>query len=99
MSSPSLLKKGQIVSGPWHPAFGFLVRSGIYHRHIEPDLPVPGRTRTRHIRILAAQRDISLLRGYKNQRIEAIEVKTGATVDCVEGVDTVPQGRVRVVSI
>ena len=35
MSSPSLLQEGQIVAGPWHEAFGFLVRSGICQKKIE----------------------------------------------------------------
>ena len=36
MSSPTLLEKGEIVAGPWHRSFGFLVRSGIHQKKIEP---------------------------------------------------------------
>ena len=42
MSSPSLLEQGQIMAGPWHESFGFLVRSDIFHKGVEPFLPKPG---------------------------------------------------------
>lgn len=94
MSSPSLLEKGQIIAGPWHTAFGFLVRSGIYHKNIEPELPGPGEASC--IRIIAPKRDIPLLRGYKNQGLKAIEAKIGAMVAGVEIDDDIAQGRVKV---
>jgi len=94
MSSPSLLEKGQIVKGPWHPAFGFLVRAGIYQRNIEPELPKPGEASL--IKILAPKRDIPLVRGYKNQGLKEIETKTGAKVVKVELDDSIPSGRVRI---
>jgi len=94
MSSPSLLEKGQIIAGPWHTAFGFLVRSGIYHKNIEPELPNPGEAS--YIRIIVPKRDIPLLRGYKNQGLKAIEAKTGAMVAGIEADDTIAQGRVKV---
>ena len=59
MSSPSLLAKGQIVAGPWHPAFGFLVRSRIHQRKIEPYLPDPGTVSK--FRIRAPEREIPLV--------------------------------------
>ncbi len=93
MSSPSLLEKGRILSGPWHPAFGFLVRSAIHYQNIIPDLPTSGEA-TR-IRLYAPKREISLVRGYKNQGIKTIEHKTGASVIGVVPDDTVPVGRIR----
>ncbi len=42
MSSPSLLKEGRILAGPWHQAFGFLVRSAIHRDSIEQFLPKRG---------------------------------------------------------
>ncbi len=97
MSSPSLLEKGQIVAGPWHTAFGFLVRSGIYQKNMESQLPEPGEAK--HISILASKRDIPLLRGYKNQGLKEIEAKTGAKVVSVESDDAIPHGRVRIEKI
>ena len=97
MSSPSLLKKGQIVAGPWHPAFGFLVRSGIHQKKIEPDLPHPGEAS--QIKIRAPMREIPLVRGYKNQGIKGIERKTGAKVIRVESDNSIPPGNVRIEKI
>lgn len=91
--SPSLLEAGQIVAGPWHPAFGFLVRSAIHHVKIAPDLPVgvygP-------IRLYAPERDIPLLRGHCNEGISAIEHKTGSKVVGVIPDDAISTGRIRV---
>ncbi|MBC8420074.1 MAG: radical SAM protein [Pseudomonadota bacterium] len=94
MSSPSLVETGRVVSGPWHPAFGFLVRSAIHHKAIEPDLPVPGTSA--QIRIFAPEREIPLIRGYKNRGIKVIEAKTGAEVVGIAVDGTVSNGRVRI---
>lgn len=94
MSSPSLLEPGRILAGPWHPAFGFLVRSAIHHRAIEPDLPARGTVK--EIRIFAPGPEIPLVRGHRNRGIRMIEEKTGAKVIEVAADDTVPGGRVRV---
>lgn len=94
MSSSSLLEEGQIIAGPWHPAFGFLVRSSIHHKKMRPDLPRPGTAS--QIRILAPEREIPLVRGHKNQGIRLIEKKTGARVTGVEPDNSIPRGRVKV---
>jgi len=94
MSSPTLLEEGQIMAGPWHPAFGFLVRSGIHHIKIGPDLPGPGEISRISLRVQS--REIPLLRGYKNQGLELIENKTKAKIVKVEADESVPSGRVRV---
>jgi len=93
-ASPSLLKEGQIVAGPWHPAFGFLVRSGIHQEMIEPDLPSPGAAS--RIRIRAPEKDIPLVRGHRNQGLLLIRKKTGAIVEGIEVDNNIPRGRVRV---
>lgn len=97
MSSPSLLEKGQIIAGPWHPSFGFLVRSGIHQKKIEPLLPRPGTASK--IRITVPKRDIPMVRGYKNQGIKWIETRTGAKIVKVESDDSIPPGRVRIEKI
>jgi len=97
MSSPSLLEEGQIIAGPWHPAFGFLVRSGIYQKRVEPELPGPGKAL--HITIKVPGRDIPLIRGYKNEGLKKIKDRTGAKVLKVEVDDSIPEGRLKVEKI
>ncbi|MFC1866930.1 elongator complex protein 3 [Thermodesulfobacteriota bacterium] len=94
MSSPSLLQKGEIVAGPWHTAFGFLVRSGIHLKRIESLLPKPGEAAK--IVIRAPHKEIPLIRGYKNRGLRLIEEKTGAQVACIKPDDSVIPGRVEV---
>jgi len=94
MSSPSLLEKGQILDGPWHPAFGFLVRSGVYHIKIDSDLPAPGEFT--QIKIKAPKKEISLLRGYKNEGLELIEAKTKAKILRIKPDETISSGRIKV---
>ncbi len=97
MSSPSLVEKGQIVAGPWHPAFGLLVRAGIYQRNIEAYLPDPGEASG--IKLRVPKSEIPLVRGYENQGVKDIERKTGARVISIESDDALPQGCIRVEKI
>ncbi len=94
MSSPSLLQKGQIVAGPWHPSFGQLVRSEIYHRRIRKMLPAPGVAKTLEIR--ANVNEIPLLRGYRNAGIRNIKRATGASVVSIKGDAKIEKGKVEV---
>ena len=93
MGSPSLTEKDHIVSGPWHPAFGFLVRAAIHLKSIAPDLPVFGEAS--RFRIHAPAREIPLVRGYRNHGLRKIERITGATVMGVMPDDTVHSGKIR----
>ncbi|MCD6298601.1 MAG: radical SAM protein, partial [Deltaproteobacteria bacterium] len=97
MSSPTLLEEGQIVAGPWHTAFGFLVRSGIHLKKIASCLPGQGEMSL--IRIYAPKREVNLVRGYKNKGIKWIEQRTGARVVGVESDDSIAPGRVRIENI
>jgi len=94
MSSPSLLQEGQIVAGPWHEAFGFLVRSAIHQQRIEPWLPMPGEAERIGLRV--PSREVPLVRGYKNRGLRLIENKTGAEVINVIPDASVSPGRIRV---
>ncbi len=94
MSSPSLLEDNQILAGPWHPAFGFLVRSDMYLDNIEGELPRPGEAS--EIRIRLPERELPLLRGHKNRGIRWIEGRTGARVVSVEPDDLIPPGKLRI---
>lgn len=92
MSSPSLLREDQIVAGPWHRAFGFLVRSSMHQKIIEPCLPKPGQFKK--ITIKAPYREIPLIRGYKNRGLALMEKKTGAEITGVIPDASVPHGRI-----
>jgi len=97
MSSKTLLEDDQIVSGPWHTAFGFLVRSEIHQQRIESFLPERGAVA--EIRLRVPHRELPLVRGYKNRGLRSIEQKTGARVIDVIGDNTVPAGQVVVDSL
>jgi hypothetical protein len=92
MSSKTLLEDNQIVAGPWHKSFGFLVRSEIYQQRIEAFLPEQGLASEIILRV--PHRELPLVRGYKNRSLRSIEEKTGATVIKVIGDDTVPAGQI-----
>ncbi|MFW6147914.1 MAG: elongator complex protein 3 [Thermodesulfobacteriota bacterium] len=79
MSSPSLLAKGEILAGPWHPSLGFLVRSAIHIEKVRPYLPDSGTANA--IVLYAHQGDIPLLRGYRNAGLRYIESLTGARIE------------------
>jgi len=94
MSSPSLTRKGQILGGPWHPAFGFLVRCRMYQKSIASQLPAHGSTKRLKIRV--RERDVPLLRGYKNHGMEWISMVTGAEELAITGDRSLSPGKVEV---
>jgi histone acetyltransferase (RNA polymerase elongator complex component) len=94
MSSPTLLLSDEIVAGPWHSAFGFLVRSEIHQEKIASCLP--RRVVADRMRLRVPPREIPLVRGYKNRGLRLIQEKTGAKVVDTIGDDAVPSGQVRV---
>ncbi len=69
MSSPGL--KDEIVAGPWHESFGFMVRSRIFHKLIRPKFK--NITPDSEIKITINPKDIPLLIGYKREGIEGLE--------------------------
>ena len=94
MSSPSLLRSDEIMAGPWHSAFGFLVRSGIHQAKVISRLHAQGVAGQIRLRVPSAE--IPLVRGYKNRGLRLIEEKTGAKVTGVMPDEAVPSGQVRV---
>ena len=94
MSTPSLMKEGEILAGPWHTAFGFLVRSSIFHEGINHLLPNKGITKKIGVRMHG--REIPLLRGYQNQGLGIIEKKTGARIIYVKADDSTPPREIRI---
>jgi len=94
MSSPSLLEKGEIIAGPWHPSLGFLVRSAIHLEKIRSYLPVMDKTK--NILLHAPQKEISLIVGYKKSGIRHIETITGSVIKDIIPDDSIPYGEVAV---
>lgn len=94
MASPSLTDGGQIVAGPWHEAFGHMVRSAVYHRRIESSLPLWGHVG--RIRLIVHPKEIPLMRGFKNHGVRDVEVKTGAIVESVLPDASISRGHFRV---
>jgi histone acetyltransferase (RNA polymerase elongator complex component) len=94
MSSPSLLEKGEIIAGPWHAAFGSLVREAMHMRKIAPLLPPPGQAS--YFQIRAPAREISLVRGYKNRCLRLIESKIKGKVIRVLADENVSPGSIEV---
>jgi histone acetyltransferase (RNA polymerase elongator complex component) len=92
MSSPSLLNKGEIIAGPWHPSLGFLVRSAMHIDRLKPYLPAPGEAKT--IILRAPRRDIPLLKGYKNVGLKHLESITGTTIENILPDDSIAPGQV-----
>ena len=92
MSSPSLLKQGEIIAGPWHPSFGLLVRSAIHLEKVKPYLPFMGKKSS--IVLFAPENEMPLIRGHKNRGIQEIEVITGASVMGVISDNSVPAGKI-----
>ena len=97
MSSPSLLKKGQIIAGPWHPSLGFLVQSAIHLEKLRPYLPTTGGPK--NILLLAPKEEIPLIRGHKKGGIRHIETITGAMIKDIIPDDSIPSGRISVQSL
>jgi len=97
MSSPTLLQPGQILAGPWHACFGFLVRSTLYHQMIAAQLPKPGSYSIFNLRV--AQKEIPLIRGYKNQGLRWIEEKTGSKIAAVIGDKSMAAGKIEVLTL
>ena len=92
MSSPSLLEKGEIIAGPWHPSLGFLVRSAIHIEKIRPYLPVMAEKK--NILLHAPQQEIPLVVGYKKSGMRHIETITGSVIKDIIPDDTIPCGEV-----
>ena len=94
MASPSLSAQGEILAGPWHEAFGFLVRSDIFYQKLEPHLPMPGEAKK--IKIRVSPKEIPLARGYRNEGLRRIEKRTGAMVEGVYSEGSLSEGQIEV---
>jgi histone acetyltransferase (RNA polymerase elongator complex component) len=95
MNSPSLREPGQIVAGPWHEAFGHLVKCMIYRTKIAPMLR-PEKWKGRSVIIGVHPREIPLLRGYKNEGVSWLEGLLGASVAKIVADKRLPPGNITV---
>jgi len=94
MSTPSLLEEGEILAGPWHDAFGFLVRADIYLKKVISYLPVQGSASEIGIRM--PEREIPLLRGYENSGVKKIEETCAAEIRYIRPDNHILPGRIEV---
>jgi len=92
MSSPSLLKEGEIIAGPWHPCLGSLVRSAIHLERLRPYLPPMGEAE--NIILCAPKEEMPLIMGYKKSGLRNIETITGAMIKDIMPDASVPSGEV-----
>ena len=69
--SPTLEQPGEILAGPWHPAFGFLVRTRIYQERLERLLA--GMEGAKTVQIRVHPRDVPLVRGHRNRALRELE--------------------------
>ncbi len=67
-----------IVAGPWHPSFGFLVRSKIYIRQYV--LPVLRGIKEKEVDLFCHPKKLTLIKGYKKEGLRFIEEKTGIKI-------------------
>jgi histone acetyltransferase (RNA polymerase elongator complex component) len=95
MNSPSLREPGQILAGPWHEAFGHLVKCMIYRNKIAPMLSAE-KWKGCSVVIGAPPREISLLRGYKNEGVSWLEGLLGASVAKIVADKRLPPGNITV---
>lgn len=94
MSSPSLLEDGEILAGPWHSAFGFLVRSNMYLEKIARFLPDAGAASEIGIRMPG--NEIPLLRGHENKGVKKIEDLTKTRIQYIKPENGIPSGSIEV---
>ncbi len=87
--SPESLDQGEVLAGPWHPAFGDLVRSSVYHQRLEALLPADSGG---DLRISVHPADEPLLRGYRNRGTRALKRKTRADSLEIRADDRLPPG-------
>ncbi|MBW2349436.1 MAG: radical SAM protein [Deltaproteobacteria bacterium] len=96
LPSSDLVNGNRIVAGPWHPAFGFLVRARLYRKRLLERLP--GRRAGGMITIRVPEREIPLVRGYRNEGLRFIKERTGADVVAVEPDETLPPGGMEILT-
>jgi len=79
VGSPTLIPGKQLIDGPWHPCFGFLVRASMHLERILSSLPrLSGKVE--RVRIRAPAREVPLVRGFRNQGLVKLNAALGTEV-------------------
>jgi histone acetyltransferase (RNA polymerase elongator complex component) len=84
-TTASLEQPGRIVAGPYHPAFGQLVKSAIWYDRISKALEEASRC-SRHLVIHAPQHELADIRGHRNGNLKnwvaRLDLKSLSTAGC-----------------
>ncbi len=65
-----LCSPGNIIAGPFHPAFGEIVKSMVLRRKLTPQILAHSENGSKKVRIYISKKEISKLRGQKNSNIK-----------------------------
>ncbi len=90
--SQELIDGKRMIDGPWHPCFGFLVRSYHYLQKtikLLPALDEPGLA----VRVRVPSKEIPLLRGFKNKGLFALKAAMAAKTVIVASDDSLTHGK------
>jgi hypothetical protein len=96
-TSPTLERPGAIVAGPYHPAFGQLVKSALWYDRISPDLAEVSRRSPEPI-IHVHPSDLADVRGHRNGNLS--RWLTEMFLPCLDVISSpeIPPGEFRVTS-
>jgi len=92
---PTASMERNIVAGPYHPAMRQLVESAIVYEEMET-LCAKQRFPDKHITFYASPRDISTVRGQKNENVKKFRQQFGFTRVDVVSDDSLQRGELRI---
>ena len=82
MESLSLSKENNVIAGPYHPAFGHMVRSLQYHKRIEKYLK---KSPWKKVYVFVNKNELALFCGYRNDGIVRVSEVLQAEIAGVKG--------------
>lgn len=92
--------EGDVLAGPYHPAFRELVESSLTRDQIEYLLKFRARIEFANTLVLAVpEEDISITRGHKSRNVRYFAERYGISEFITETDRTLPRGTVRLVSV
>ncbi|MBF0525267.1 MAG: radical SAM protein [Deltaproteobacteria bacterium] len=91
MITEDMMSSGAILAGPWHPAFGDLVKSQLLTDRIIAD--AAGRVdRAGEVSVMAHPRDLSLLTGHQRRGLGRVQLALNAGKVTLKPTEEVPVG-------
>lgn len=90
--SQELIEGRRMIDGPWHPCLGFLVRSRHYLQKAIKSLPSSDWMGL-DVRVRVPSREITLLRGFRNQGLSALKAALSAKTLTVTPDDSIARGK------